>query len=130
LLRLYERRRLTAKNPNVRVWRLLAEERREEARDSADFYFQYVMNGFAGGTSRRERFLSGSGDSELYEARLRRGGHKRHCLWRSMRLQILQYREDQTVGKVRWDFEVFGLNLLFPVIVGVTDGDPTARTID
>ena len=50
LLSLHEGRRLATKDPHVRIWWLLAEERREETGDSPDFHFQPVTRGVAGGT--------------------------------------------------------------------------------
>jgi hypothetical protein len=74
LFRFHEGWCLPAKNPHMRVWWLLPNQRRDQSGDAADFDLQNVVRCSMGGTVGRERFLSSRRDGQLHETPFRRRG--------------------------------------------------------
>jgi hypothetical protein len=81
------------------------------------------------GSARREGFVAGGYDGQLHEPRFRRRCDERDCLRQRIGSNVLQQRENQTVGKVRRHLDAVRLNFLL-TIVRVPDRDLAAGSID
>src|SRR6186997_1984647 len=69
--RFYERRSGALENPDVRIGRLLADQRRQESSEASDFGLDDIVCGAAAGTCNRKRLGSRVGDCQLHRTRIR-----------------------------------------------------------
>ena len=84
----------------MRVRRLLADEPRDDASNP-----------------NREHILAGGRDCQLHQARLRRRGDEGKGLRRRLGRGVFENRQDETICEIRWQIEMFGVDLFISVLV-------------
>jgi hypothetical protein len=89
--------RLTAQNPYERVFGLLADQRRYNARDAAKLRFHLVTRRFVSSTSGPKSLRSLGSDAEFYEARLWRRGNVGDFRLPPISRKVFEEREQKAV---------------------------------
>ena len=87
--RFYEGWSFPAENPNMGVWGLLPQQRRNQPGRAPNLNLHHVMRGFASGATDQERLLALGSDLQLHQTRLWRGSHHRHLRLRCIRSDVL-----------------------------------------